>query len=479
MIFLSLSSIPLTGAGMALHFSVYFTSLFDLIIVYNVYIQPLLFYDIIILSKNYRFIILMKEVFIMNNLVSGIGKDSVKATNMCAILTCIYKNARMSRRDIAKTVGLTSSTVTMLVNEMLECGLLREGDVIDEGLRAGRRALELRINNDFGYILGISIEQDKLSWVLAPLSGIDLSHTGAHFTKSVGNGYSSGDLLPALLEITDSVLQTCKLTGRFCAIGISVPGYVNPEEGISTNSFGVMLPNTNLRAIFEERYQVATFVYNNVRGLASADIGMRQQETPINGLFLKQDPGLGCTMLLNGQVYEGANYFAGEIGHVQVVENGKRCSCGRNGCLTTVVGTNYLLEAAGVALSPSATPVLWRLSQGDTEKLTIKMLLESAEKKDAPIYRIIDEAARLLAGVLETSLLLMDGNTIILFGRLFESDWFVDLLHEYLDRRMGSFRRVQILPSLVPEAERWKGAVQIAMQKYIPVISREISDCGA
>lgn len=414
----------------------------------------------------------------MNNLISGIGKDSVKSTNMCAILSCIYKNAQISRRDIAKAVGLTSSTVTTLVNEMLECGLLQEGNIIDEGLRAGRRALELRINGNFGYILGICIEQDKLSWALAPISGSNLSQTSAHFTRSVDNVYSSSELIPALLEITDSFLQTCEAAGRFCAIGISVPGYVNPEEGISTNSFGVMPPNSNLRAIFENRYHVETFVYNNVRGLASADIGMRQQGTPINGLFLKQDPGLGCAVLLNGQVYEGANYFAGEIGHVQVIENGKRCSCGRNGCLTTVVGTKYMFEAAAVALSPSATPVLWALSQGNTEKLTIKMLLESAEKRDAPIYRIIDEAARLLAGVLETSLLLVDGNAIILFGHLFESDWFITLLRGYIERRMGSFRQVEILSSLVPEADRWKGAVQIAMQKYLPVICREISDCG-
>lgn len=413
----------------------------------------------------------------MKSQVAGIGKDSVRFTNMCAILTCIFKNSQISRRDIAKAVGLTSPTVTALVNEMLECGLLREGNTIDEGLRAGRRALELGINGDFGYVLGICLDQDRLSWTLAPLSGSNLDGVPVLAMKTVANVYPENNLIPALLEMTDDLLGECKLSGRFCAIGISVPGYVNQDTGTSINSFGVMPANTNLKALFENHYHVPAFVFNNVRALASADSSMRQQE--INGLFLKQDPGLGCAMLLGGRVYEGTNYFAGEIGHVQVVENGKKCSCGRNGCLTTVLGTSYLLEAASATLSPSGTPVLWHLSQGSEKKLTIRMLLESAEKGDRPVCRILEEGARLLAGVLETSLLLMDGDTIILYGCLFESGWFVNLLQGYLKQRLGGFRQVQILPSLVTEESRWKGAVQLATECYLPVLGWEISDCGS
>lgn len=412
----------------------------------------------------------------MDSVFNGIGKNSVKANNMSAILNCIYMKAPISRRDIAKMTGLTPSTVTTLVNEMMDYGVLREGGMIDEGPRTGRRALNLEFNASFGYILGVCIEQAKISLALTPIVGNDLTDVHVYGKKSVENTYQGDELVPELLNMLDQFLEEYAPKGRFCAIGVSVTGHADPKKGISTNSFGVLPSGTRLKEIFEERYGVVTFVYNNVHSLALADMGMRRDESPINGLFLKQDPGLGCTLMINGQIHEGVNNFAGEIGHTRVLKNGKRCSCGRTGCLTTVVGTKYLLEAAGIALSPSSTPALWALSKGKIEDLTIKMLLASAERNDKPIQIIVDEALRLLANVIETCLLLLDGDTVILFGPLFESEWVIKNLRDDIDKEFGDFREIRIMRSMISDSDRWKGAVHIALQNYIPVIGQEISD---
>ena len=406
----------------------------------------------------------------------GIGKDSIKANNIFAILNCIYKNAPVSRRDIARQVHLTPSTVTLLVAEMLHCGLIREGDEVDAGSRAGRRMVQLGFNSRFGYFLGICVEPTRISLSLTDMSGGDLSEKHVVDSDSYENNFKQDVLIPELLSITDRFLaRNSKKIGRFCAIGISVPGHVDPDSGISINSYGVIPPQTDVASIFEEHYGIPAFLDNNVRSLSQAEMALQPNSDNINGLFVKQDPGFGCTVLLNGKVFEGASNSSGEIGHTRVVSGGRPCSCGKTGCLSTVVGTSALLESAESVLSPTATPTLWAASGGQREALSVPMLLESAASGDAPVCLILEEAARLMSGVIETSLLLMDGNSVITFGPLFEHVWFRNLLQTLLDESFGGFRKIRVIPSKLSDSKRWKGAALSAQSRYLKIVSGEIS----
>ncbi len=411
----------------------------------------------------------------MEKTVKGIGKDSIKANNMIAILSCIQKNAPVSRRDIAKLVRLTPSTVTLLVNEMIACGLLREGDEVDEGVRAGRRAQQLEFDPAFGYILGVSIEPAHIALAVVRMAGGNLGRVEAVGQRVIENIYQPAKLVPALLNEATAFLASLAPQGRFCAIGISITGHVNPDNGVSVNSYGVLPAGTPVAALFEERFGVPVFLDNNVRGIALAEMGLRLESAPVNGLFLKQDPGFGCTVLLDGEVYEGANDSSGEIGHTRVLRGGKQCSCGKTGCLSTVVSTSALIEAAGAVLSPSATPALWAACGGRVQDIDVPMLSQCAAAGDQAVAFILDEAARLMSSVIETSLLLMDGNCIITFGPLFAHDWFFEKLRDYLQESFAAFRAIQLKRSRLSDADRWKGAVYIAVRKYMRVIGAEIA----
>lgn len=412
----------------------------------------------------------------MTGAFGGMGKDSIKANNMLAILNCIYKNAPVSRRDIARMVRLTPSTVTLLVAEMLQQGLLCEGDEVDAGPRAGRRMVQLGFDPRFGYLLGVCIEPARLSLSLTDMSGGDLGEKQAIDCEEAENKYAPEELLPALLALADAFLARQKnLRGRFCAVGVSVSGHVDPERGVSVNSYGVLPPKTDVAAVFEAHYGVPAFLDNNVRSLAQAEMALAANSGAVNGLFIKQDPGFGCTVLLQGEVFEGAANSSGEVGHTRVVDRGRPCSCGKTGCLSTVVGTRALLEAAAAVLSPAATPRLWAASGGQKDALRVPMLVQSAAGGDGPVVLLLEEAARLMAGVLETSLLLMDGDCVITFGPLFAHEWFPQRLQQMLDESFGAFRRVRVIQSKLSDEERWKGAALSAQKRYLRVISAEIS----
>ena len=294
---------------------------------------------------------------------------------------------------------------------------------------------------------------------------------------TIDNRFSRDKLLPELLRLADAfVRKQVSLPGGLRAIGISMTGHVDPVAGISLNSYGVFPPRTQLAAAFERQFGVPTLVDNNVRSLALAEMAAYKADEMISGLFVKQDPGFGCTVLLGGEVYEGSSYSSGEIGHTRVVDNGKPCICGKTGCLSTIVSTEALTDSARAAFSPSTTPALWADCAGDSGRISVPAILRSARAGDVPVARMLDEAARLLEGVLETGLLLMDGDVVIAFGPLFEDEWFIERLRVCLNNSFGSFRKIELVHSRLSDKDRWKGAAAIAMHRCLGPISADICD---
>lgn len=403
----------------------------------------------------------------MTHRADGIAKDAIRANNIFAILARILKNGPTPRRDLAKQVGLTPATVTLLVADMIARGLLVERGEIDEGPRAGRRMVPVDIDHRFGYLLGVCVEPARLSLAISHLNGEPIAK------RVLPSGYGQAELLERLLDLSGALLRETRPEGRFCAVGVSISGYVDPDAGVSVDSYGVLPPGARVAEAFERRFGVPAFLDNNVRSLALAEIGMDRSRTGFSGLFIKHDPGFGCAVVLGGEVYEGATNRSGEIGHARVVENGRRCICGKTGCLSTVVGTEALVRGAATAFSPGATPALWRECAGLADRIDVPALVRCAAEGDAPIARMLAEAARAMARVLETTLLTVDGDTVVTFGSLFEDDWFFSLLGRELSESFGGFREIRMARSHVRDLDRWRGAVFIAQRRFLKAVSME------
>jgi predicted NBD/HSP70 family sugar kinase len=126
--------------------------------------------------------------------------------------------------------------------------------------------------------------------------------------------------------------------------------------------------------------------------------------------------------------------------------------------------------------SPSSTPSLWRECCGDAGRLSVPALVRAAQAGDKPLILLLDEAATLMESVLETSLLLMDGDKVIVFGPIFEGDWFFDRLCAHLNASFGGFRTITLVRSALSDTDRWKGAVCIALRQYLATAAAEINE---
>lgn len=398
----------------------------------------------------------------------GIRKDRLKSNNVYAILSLLYKNGPMPRKDIAEAIRLTPATVTMLTNELMQYGLLVEGGEVTDSSRAGRRKILIDINYHFGCIAGIYIEHNSAVVSLTYINGSLIAKRDLVI-------YDGADPEKFADRVSDAVGEMMSEAGilraKLLCAGISVVGYVDSLHGISENSFGLFSDNVDMRGIFAKRLGVPVTVDNNVRALAVAEIDYNRSGQKINGLFIKHSPGLGGAVIINNHVYCGAHYRSGELGHFTVDPGGKKCACGKRGCVSTIVSRSALIGKATDILDPDTTPALWRLCKGEPCRIDIDMLTLSAHDGDRPIYKIMDTAALELAIVIENSMELVDGDIVITFGRLLNDEYFHQKIEQKLRYISDNEITYKFRKSLIGDDELWKASVAIAARELIRLLS--------
>jgi predicted NBD/HSP70 family sugar kinase len=405
----------------------------------------------------------------MNTSVKGMSKVGLKSNNVLAILSLLYKKGALPRKDIAESVHLTPSAVTILTNDMIQSGLLIEGSTIHNDNQVGRRKVLIDINYRYGYIAGIYIERTK---VIVALSYMDGRLIADESFPSI-EGSLPEDAADRVEELVGAMIRDNNLDRKkLLYAGVSIVGYVDPFRGISENSFGIYSGSVDLRNIYQSRLGVPVQVDDNVRALAIAETDYNHTPRKINGLFIKHGPGLGGAVIIDSTVFFGAKYHAAEIGHFTIDPNGKKCVCGKRGCVSTLVSYPSLIEKARGALDPDTTPGLWSLCHGSGDNITVAMMLKSASGGDAPIARILDAAAMQLAMVIENSMKLLDGDVVITFGGLFGDDDFrLDVEHK-LDTLCGGTRTYRLEKSIISGDEMWKASVAIAVRQLLRSLSK-------
>ena len=159
---------------------------------------------------------------------------------------------------------------------------------------------------------------------------------------------SKEKLIAAVIEGCHDLLKENKVKrSQVSAIGIGLPGLVNAKEGLVyslTNIPG--WKNVFLTQIIQQKTKIPTFIDNDVNVITLAEWKYGVARGMKNIVCITLGTGLGGGLILNDQLYRGAGFAAGELGHVPVNEQGQKCNCGGWGCLETYAGNRYLTPRA-------------------------------------------------------------------------------------------------------------------------------------
>ncbi len=283
---------------------------------------------------------------------TGAGSRTVRAHNRALVLDRVAAEAGTTRAKIAHATGLTRATVSVLVDDLLDNGLLVELE--PDRVARGRPGSPLRLNPDGPGGLGVEVNIDYVSACVVDLTGA----VRARRVEQV-----------AVSTPRDGVRRAARLAAA--AIGASnvpvagaalaLPGLLD-EAGVLRRAPNLPrwrdVPAGDLLAGLLEVPLRAVDNEANLAALAEHWYG----GAPADFVHVSGEIGVGGAIVLGGTLFRGVRGFAGELGHLSVDPRGPRCGCGSRGCLEQLAGQTALLRAARAV---SEDDLLARLARGE------------------------------------------------------------------------------------------------------------------
>ncbi len=349
---------------------------------------------------------------------TGINLGNVKSNNRSAILKLLNDQGDMSRKDISVALGLVPATVSVICSELLEEGILIEKGEAQDEPRAGRKKILLGINYERYSVLCASIEYPETVVTLTDMMGRN------RITRRIRSDSS----IPAetlLHKVSAASKELIKKTGLknedILGMGISLPGVVQRTEGMARANSLWDQP-VNVRRIMRDELGFTVLVENNVKAFAEAEMIYGSGKDLENLMFVRWGPGVGAAIVIDKQIYEGRSFKAAELGHVCIEPNGKRCYCGRRGCLETRVSTQSLTDEVRRKCAEGNMPVLMEKIHGDIGRISEENIEEWIETDDEQLWKVIGKDLVFLATAVVNALTMFAPDHVILLGRLFETE---------------------------------------------------------
>ncbi|HAS6063575.1 DNA-binding transcriptional regulator NagC [Vibrio vulnificus] len=264
--------------------------------------------------------------------------DLVKQLNSAAVYRLIDQQGPISRIQVADVSQLAPASVTKITRQLLERGLIKE--VAQQASTGGRRAISLTTEVKPFHSVAVRLGRDYVQFCLYDLGGTALAQDQHDFRYTNQSDLQQG--LTALLK--DFISRSQDKIDQLIAIGITLPGLVNPTTGVVE-----YMPNTDidklaLGEIIREKFGIECFVGNDVRGMALAEHYFGASQDCQDSILVSVHRGTGAGIIVNGQVFLGFNRNVGEIGHIQIDPLGEQCQCGNFGCLETVAANPAIIQ---------------------------------------------------------------------------------------------------------------------------------------
>lgn len=348
---------------------------------------------------------------------TGINLENVKNNNRSAILKLLNDQRALSRKDIAAELGLTPATVSVICADLIGAGILCELGELQEGKRAGRKKMLIGINYDRYKVLSISIESAETVLFVTNLMG----------EQCISRRIKT-DITVSPEAFLHRVADECKVLmwegsvekETILGVGVSVPGIVSRVDGVSTYAYRIWNEPVKVRACLREYLDFPVIVENNVRAFAEAELIFGSGKDLENMLFIKWGPGVGSSIVIHKQIYESNHSQNAEIGHFVMDPRGRKCRCGRRGCLETFVGTHAMAEQLRKSCTKEKMPELYAKVKGDVSAISAQSFTECLQGKDPVLWQIIDNNVEMLARSVCNVITMLSPDQVIIYGKLFE-----------------------------------------------------------
>jgi predicted NBD/HSP70 family sugar kinase len=265
----------------------------------------------------------------------------LRRANRSALMRALYFNTSVSRQQLGAATGLSQATISNVVNELMDDGLVVEaGAVSSDG---GRPRTLVRVNPDHGYVIGVDIGETRIRVALfdlalgAPLATSDTLLEPAHHDVDTAVSHLARSLTAVM---TEADVRDTDIIG----VGIGVSGIVEhgPEILVHGQSFAWdAVPLARL--LREAGVAAPIFIDNGAANLGQAENWFGASRGARHAIVTLIGSGVGASVITDGSRYRGATTSASEWGHTPIAIGGRPCRCGSRGCLEAYLGAEAIL----------------------------------------------------------------------------------------------------------------------------------------
>jgi predicted NBD/HSP70 family sugar kinase/biotin operon repressor len=350
-----------------------------------------------------------------NNLL-GSNIYLVKSHNLRAILLSLLQDGPISRVELAEKLSLSNTTITNLIAELLDQGIIREEQVesSEKRRRVGRPRRMLRLVPSARYAVGVHIGVGIFRVAITNLFAEIIYNEIATFDLTTQPEGVIKDIV-RLIEI--AIEKSAIERERVIGVGVGASGLVNYERGINVLAPRLGWENVPIQHLMEIQLDLPVCVDNNVRTMALAEAFFGDGRGVGVLAFVYGRIGVGSGIVVDGQVFRGSGAGAGEIGHTTIIpQGGDTCTCGNTGCLETLLSEPvWIRHAENLAASHPDSTLATYLKQGD-ERSPIELIFSAATDGDELAKQFIEDRSCYLGIALANLVNVLNPELIILGG---------------------------------------------------------------
>ncbi len=341
-----------------------------------------------------------------------INQKTIRTANRKKILQLLIRKRELTLSEISRDIHVSIPTVTKNINQLVEEGIVEDAGYSES--TGGRKPMLVRFLPDAYYSIGVDFTLDNVRVILTNLDSIIKAD---RIVKNTDYHDIDGVMESLRDEIRNILLEKETPRERVLGIGIALPGITNERT-----KFLRIAPNLGIGNIdftkYSPLFDLPLFVENDANAAAMAELTLGIAKSMRNLVYVAVfSQGIGCGLVIEGHLYRGKNRQAGEISHMIMASNGRRCQCGRCDCWELYASTGALVR-------------LYREKTGK-DIYTLEEFFAALKKYEPAAAEAFNEYLDYLAQGIQNIILLQDPHYIIIGGQLsLFADYILEPLRE-------------------------------------------------
>ncbi len=338
------------------------------------------------------------------------NSKALKKHNQFTILNEVIERQPISRAELGKTLDVSHATISYLVKDLIEQGLLEETEYSQS--TGGRPPILLEFKGDTRYLIAVEVTDRLINYGLFNLN-LDLLKRSSYKVDPVQN-YNLETVIDNLYHKIEGDLQESDIDlDLVIGLGLSIPGIYKSQDDQIIDSTTKLWERKEIKGELTRVFNLPVYIENDANLAAYYEWSYGVGQSFSNLIYIYLGEGIGGGIIIDNILYRGSHGNAGEIGHIKVKASGKKCECGGIGCLETISSVTAIEEEVNRRLKNGEESILKDMGE---MPFSIDQIISAYNRHDYLAVNVMDEAVKYIVSALSSLVNVFDPELLILGG---------------------------------------------------------------